>query len=408
MKPKLSVIVPTRERSDTLAHTLRTLTNQDYVDCEIIVSDNYSQDNTKQVVESFSDARIYYINTGKRVSMSENWEFALGHARGEFITYIGDDDGFIPGAITMAMTILEKYHMNALVWEKVEYCWPDYIDEGMRNWFSLKNKEYTLRLINGRKKLRQIIRFVDGYTKLPCLYNGIVRKSLIDELRMKSTNGVFFNSISPDVYSGIVLSQVVGNYLSTDFPFSVNGASRHSNGTSFMRQQTGVVKDSPNEKFFTENQCKYDQRLLMAPSILLVVIGEYMQAKQYLPGLNLPNPSWNLYVNSLIKSTKNSFLPDEVLQSAAHTVKQLSLKTKVPNQTRGKDITLQPSIGFVGNSFNFIAPQKMVENIYDACQLIAGMLPDINNIQLSSPINGLVRRVMNFLIIELKNLYRSV
>ena len=108
MAPKLTVIIPTRERSDTLMHTLRTLVDQDYRDCEFIVSDNHSQDNTKQVVQDFSDPRICYINTGKRVSMSKNWEFALEHARGSFVTYIGDDDGFIPGALSGAMAILEK------------------------------------------------------------------------------------------------------------------------------------------------------------------------------------------------------------------------------------------------------------------------------------------------------------
>lgn len=65
---KLTVIVPIRERSDTLGSTLRTLVEQDYHNCEFIVSDNFSQDEAKQVVESFSDICIIYINTGKCVA----------------------------------------------------------------------------------------------------------------------------------------------------------------------------------------------------------------------------------------------------------------------------------------------------------------------------------------------------
>ena len=61
---KFSVIIPTRERSDTLQSSLKTCVGQDYDNLEIIVSDNFSTDNTREVVESFDDPRIRYINTG--------------------------------------------------------------------------------------------------------------------------------------------------------------------------------------------------------------------------------------------------------------------------------------------------------------------------------------------------------
>ncbi|MBT8565443.1 glycosyltransferase family 2 protein [Polynucleobacter paneuropaeus] len=405
--PRLSIIVPTRERADTLLYTLQTIVEQKYQQCEIIVSDNYSQDNTKQVVESFFDDRINYLNTGKRVSMSENWEFALKHARGDFITYIGDDDGFIPDAVGSAMEILDKHKLNALVWEKAEYCWLDYVDERMRNWISLKNDSYTLQIVSGPNKLRKVMKFREGYTKLPCLYNGIVRKCLVDSLRLQSSNGIFFNSISPDVFSGIALSMAVGNYLSTDYPFSVNGASRFSNGTSFMRQKAGKENQSPSAKFLAENNYEYDSRILLAPSTITCLMGEYMQAKRYLSSLELPDPSWGLYVKSLIKSANRVFLPYEVLQSAAYTAKKIGLKIKIPECLDNVNNILSPNIGFARDRFNFISPNKMVENIYDACQLVAGMLPKASLIDIRSPASVFMRRIAACFLIELKKLYRS-
>ncbi|PYY07430.1 MAG: glycosyltransferase family 2 protein, partial [Acidobacteria bacterium] len=82
---KFSVVIPTRERSDTLAATLKTCVGQNYKNLEIIVSDNYSQDNTRGVVESFSDNRIRYTNTLKRVGMSQNWEHAFSLVTGDFV-----------------------------------------------------------------------------------------------------------------------------------------------------------------------------------------------------------------------------------------------------------------------------------------------------------------------------------
>jgi len=70
--PKFTVIVPTRERADVLGPALKTVVEQDYDNLRILVSDNFSNDSTRDMVESFRDPRIIYINTGKRLSMSLN------------------------------------------------------------------------------------------------------------------------------------------------------------------------------------------------------------------------------------------------------------------------------------------------------------------------------------------------
>ena len=82
--PVLSLIIPTRERADTLALTIATALQQKSQEFEIIISDNSSLDNTKDVVASFLDNRIRYFNTGKRVSMCDNYEFGLENARGDY------------------------------------------------------------------------------------------------------------------------------------------------------------------------------------------------------------------------------------------------------------------------------------------------------------------------------------
>lgn len=404
--PKLSIVVPTRERSDTLLHTIRTLVNQDYQDCEIIVSDNASKDDTRGVVESFSDSRIRYINTGKRVSMSENWEFALAHVKGEFVTYIGDDDGFLPGALTKAMDLLEKSQSNALIWDKAEYCWPDHIDDSYQNWLSVRTGNYSIQVVDGRKRLGKVISFREVYTRLPCIYNGIIFKAVIDRNIESSTNGAFFNSISPDVFSGIALSAIIDNYLLTNYPFSVNGASRHSNGTSLTRPQAADI-DSPNAKFMSEQMREYDQRIMMGPSAAICVMGEYFLAKQFLPNLHLPEPRWDHYVNSLIRGARGSLLPDEILRSASHTAKMVGLGIKIPERIESR-LELQPNIGIKANVFSFKAPIDAVSNIFEACQLISGMLPKAFEGETTHPFSRFIKQVKDCVTSEAKTLYRSL
>lgn len=383
------MVVPTRERADTLRHTLRTLIAQDYQDCEFLVSDNFSQDDTCAVVAEFSDTRLRYINTGKRLSMAQNWEFALEHARGEFITYIGDDDGFIPGALAGAMRIINAHGGLALVWEKAEYCWPDYIDAGMRNSVSTRITDFSLTHLLGTEERVRVLAFKTGYTRLPCLYNGIVPKQCMLDLKKSSDNGFFFNAISPDAYSAIALSVILGKYLSSNYPFSVSGASRHSNGTSFMKRGTDGKEDNPTTKFYSENPLSYDERLLLAPSIPVVVMGEYLLIKQHMPSLGLSEPDWGVYVKKLVKDARDSARPSAVLRSARHTAGKLGLNLTIPDIPDPEPMTAIARMSLDGGVMQLRPSTQLVENVFDACLLVASLAGDPERVKYSSKsING--------------------
>src|SRR5207253_431279 len=99
IRPLISIIIPTRERVETLRATLSTALDQKSDQIEILVADNASSDGTQSFVASVRDSRVRYVNSGRRVSMSANWEIALEHASGEYLLIIGDDDAILPGAI---------------------------------------------------------------------------------------------------------------------------------------------------------------------------------------------------------------------------------------------------------------------------------------------------------------------
>jgi len=402
----VSIVVPTRDRGDTLTHTIRTLVEQEYEALEIIVSDNASSDDTHDVVSAFPDPRLKYVNTGKRLSMSDNWEFALGHATGEFVGFIGDDDGYLPNAISGAMAALDAHAMDAIVWDKAEYCWPDHIDPAMQNWIVVKDRGRGLEVVRGQKKLRRVLEFHESYARLPCLYSGIVRRSFVSSVRKASTNHRFFNGLTPDIYSGIALSMVVESYLSSATPFSVNGASRHSNGTSVMRSKTREA-DSPAARFASENNLVYDERIKLAPSTLVFVLGEYLEARKSIPGFRFPPPDWNRYVRALIKESASSFGRAEILESAAHTATLAGVSVALPDgqsPQRPSATGLEPQ----GNSLAFKAPLDMVSNIYDACKLIGSMVGSVQPSNTRDPFGRFIQRTAESLLFEAKNLYRSI
>ena len=243
--PKLTVIIPTRERADTLFHTLRTVLEQEYENLEIIVSDNASIDNTRQVVSQFTDVRLRYINTGNRIGMSENWEFALSHVTGDFVMYLGDDDGLLPHACSDIATILVTSSKKAVIWSKPNYNWPSNLVSP--NEINVKIC-YDLVEMQSRLLLRAVADGRTSYGRLPVLYAGFVSMGTI--VAIKNKTGKFFHSITPDVYSGIVLADALPNYLYSFRPFSINGGSGHSNGIA------SVVHEQKALLFFTENSIK--------------------------------------------------------------------------------------------------------------------------------------------------------
>src|SRR4051794_33057917 len=87
--PLLSVIVPTRARVSTLPFTLATILNHQPRSFEVIVSDNCSEAGTREAVQRIVDDRLVYLDTGTRLSMTDNWEFAIGHARGRYVLFVG-------------------------------------------------------------------------------------------------------------------------------------------------------------------------------------------------------------------------------------------------------------------------------------------------------------------------------
>ena len=56
-----SVILPTYNRAKFIEGAITSVLNQDYLNWELIVIDNFSKDNTQEIVEKFNDKRIKYV-----------------------------------------------------------------------------------------------------------------------------------------------------------------------------------------------------------------------------------------------------------------------------------------------------------------------------------------------------------
>jgi glycosyltransferase involved in cell wall biosynthesis len=116
--PKVSVIIPTYNRARLVAEAIQSVLDQTYQDFEIIVIDDGSTDNTKEVVGSFKDPRIkYFYQENRGVCIARNNGIKVSN--GDYIIFLDSDDLLFKNAIAIEAKILDSYPDVALIYSQL-------------------------------------------------------------------------------------------------------------------------------------------------------------------------------------------------------------------------------------------------------------------------------------------------
>ena len=224
-----SIIMPTRERADVLHFAIKTVLKLNRSNYELIVMDNCSSPETRQIVDGFASPNIRFFRSSERLSMAGNWEHGLNQARGDYITFLGDDDGIMPDALEIAERFHESWPDQILSWWPFTWLWPDFIVPGLRNMAQLYLGDHVER-IGSRGFLKDLLAGRKDWTTLPTLYCSFVPRKMIDQTR--SEHGRYFLGPLPDVSSGITNLHSSDSFFCCYRPLSCWGLSRHSTGAS--------------------------------------------------------------------------------------------------------------------------------------------------------------------------------
>jgi glycosyltransferase involved in cell wall biosynthesis len=105
--PKVSVIIPTYNRSDMVKEAISSVLAQTEPDFEIIVVDDRSTDDTRTVIENLPDKRVsYFYKTNGGPASARN--FGLAKAGGRYVTFLDHDDLWPPDFLEVMVSHLEK------------------------------------------------------------------------------------------------------------------------------------------------------------------------------------------------------------------------------------------------------------------------------------------------------------
>jgi len=86
-----SIITPTYNRADKIGVAIQSVLRQDYQNFELIIVDDGSTDNTKEVVQNFDDPRIlYFKKKNEERNIARN--YGIAKANGQYIGFLDSDD----------------------------------------------------------------------------------------------------------------------------------------------------------------------------------------------------------------------------------------------------------------------------------------------------------------------------
>jgi len=108
----VSVIIPCYNHGGFLPKSLASIQQQAYPAIEIIVVDDGSTDNTREVAQRYPQVRYIY-QTNQGLSAARNT--GIAHSKGEFLIFLDADDWLFPGAIETNLAYLRRNEKAAYV-----------------------------------------------------------------------------------------------------------------------------------------------------------------------------------------------------------------------------------------------------------------------------------------------------
>lgn len=107
-QPLVSIIMPTYNRAYIIGNAISSVIEQRYCNWELIIVDDGSSDNTREVVDSFDDIRIKFYSTPKNSGVSKARNMALEKSSGKYISYLDTDNDWSPNFLLNMIGNMEE------------------------------------------------------------------------------------------------------------------------------------------------------------------------------------------------------------------------------------------------------------------------------------------------------------
>lgn len=225
---QFSVVIPTRNRAALLPCAIASVLAQTHGEFELIISNNDSSDGTQSVIDAVSDPRVRPLRTERALSMVDHWNWVVGHAKGEWVLYLCDDDALAPDALAVLGAVIRGEPSARIIrYAQETYYYDDGIDaEGNALKFRTpRPRGWVIR--DSAARLRRVLGLISG--DMPKVLNSAVRRDLIDGIR--ADFGRLFQPWAPDYGAGVLMLSRSPSFVDLRTPLLIWGKNRQSYGS---------------------------------------------------------------------------------------------------------------------------------------------------------------------------------
>jgi glycosyltransferase involved in cell wall biosynthesis len=190
--PLISIGIPTYNRSWGINKALGSIWRQSYPNLEIIISNNDSTDNTREVLEEISlmHPEVNCYHQEKNIGMVANFEFVLRKSTGKYFMWVADDDILEDGILHKYVDFMENHSDYALVSGQIKY-WLGNKQSLSERGFTFEQKSSSLRVLGYYGKV------VYGG-----MIHGMMRRELTKRISLRPVIGNDYHFIANLAYLG--------------------------------------------------------------------------------------------------------------------------------------------------------------------------------------------------------------
>ncbi|GHV33837.1 hypothetical protein FACS1894187_03200 [Synergistales bacterium] len=382
--PFFTVVIPTRNRHETLPYALATCLKQvDFDDFEVLISDNSDMDNnlSYEAIKEHIGDRVRYVRPPEVLGVCEHWEWILDSVRGEWVIYIGDDDGLTRDALYEYYECIKATGAEAVTSNLMSYQWPGFefppkiVEKNNTGtfWRTVPKDGERYHVMNSEEVLKKVLDYEALVVMLPFVYRATVKTELI--MSIKKKYGGYFDGVPQDLYASLLTAGVLKEYVLVDKALSIIGSSiksgahaSHALGGEALASKEFFALKPKNATY----SLKYNKLQWNAAAFRDAMETWAERTSRKLPVLGFCKALWRDCLNSgtgtkganikklLLHAAKNHYLTPLLLAGIALAVKSLTKRSVAPDNS---ELVLQYS----GEEWNFSDVDSFAQACYDFC-----------------------------------------
>ena len=118
--PKVSIIMPVYNSEKYVGEAIQSILDQTYKDFELIIIDDCCKDNSADVISSYKDNRIIFVQNNENKGFLYGLNLGIEMARGEYIARLDDDDIAYPDRLAKQVEYLDKHEDIILLGTQID------------------------------------------------------------------------------------------------------------------------------------------------------------------------------------------------------------------------------------------------------------------------------------------------